>query len=88
MRYVLEGSIRKSGKYVRGNSKLIPVEAGTHVRADRYDIAAGDAFRMGDEIAEYIVTALDVKLAHGDKARVWRKAFVLGPMIRLKRVRN
>ena len=74
VRYVLEGSIRKSGEQVRVNAQLIEVEAGTHIWANRYDYASGDAFLMGDEIAEYIVTALDVKLARGEDAKVWRKA--------------
>lgn len=74
VRYVLEGSIRKSGDHVRINAQLIEVEAGTHIWANRYDYEAREAFRMGDEIAEYIVTALDVKLAHGEDAKVWRKA--------------
>ena len=74
VRYVLEGSIRKSGEHVRVSAQLIEAQAGTHLWANRYDYDAGDAFRMGDEIAEYIVTALDVKLAHGEDAKVWRKA--------------
>ena len=59
---------------MRVSAQLIEAEAGTHIWANRYDYDAGDAFRMGDEIAEYIVTALDVKLAHGEDAKVWRKA--------------
>ncbi len=74
VRYVLEGSIRKSGEHVRVNAQLIEAEAGTHIWANRYDYDADDAFRMGDEIAETIVTALDVKLARGEETKVWRKA--------------
>ncbi len=76
VRYVLEGSIRKSGEHVRVNAQLIEVDTGTHIWANRYDYDAGDAFLMGDEIAEYIVTALDVKLAGGEEAKVWRKAVI------------
>ena len=74
VRYVLEGSVRRSGARVRVSTQLIEADAGTHVWANRYDRDAGDAFLMGDEIAEDIVTALDVKLARGEDARVWRKA--------------
>ncbi len=74
VRYVLEGSVRQSAQRVRVNAQLIEVEAGTHIWANRYDYDAGEAFLMGDEIAESIVTALDVKLAHGEDAKVWRKA--------------
>jgi len=74
VRYVLEGSVRRSGGRVRVSAQLIEADAGTHVWANRYDRDAGDAFLMGDEIAEDIVTALDVKLARGEEAHVWRKA--------------
>ena len=73
VRYVLEGSARTSGGRLRLNAQLIEAEAGTHVWANRYDRDAGDAFLIGDEIAEDIVAALDVKLARGEEARVWRK---------------
>ena len=74
VRYVLEGSVRRSGSRLRVNAQLIEVAGGTHPWADRYDREPADAFLIGDEICEEIVTALDVKLSHGEEARVWRKA--------------
>lgn len=74
VRYVLEGSVRKSDTKVRVNAQLIEAESGMHLWANRYDYDADEAFRMGDEIAETIVSALDVKLARGEEARIWRKA--------------
>jgi len=74
VRYVLEGSVRSAGGRVRVNAQLIEADAGTHLWANRYDRELGDVFLIGDEIAEDIVTSLDVKLARGEDARVWRKA--------------
>ena len=74
VRYVLEGSVRKAGNRVRVTAQLIEAETGTHVWANRYDREIDDAFLMGDEIAEDIVTSLDVKLGRGEDARIWNKA--------------
>lgn len=74
VRYLLEGSVRKAANRVRVTAQLIEAETGTHVWADRYDRDIGDTFLVGDEIAEDIVACLDIKLARGEDARVWRKA--------------
>ncbi|MGH9576817.1 MAG: adenylate/guanylate cyclase domain-containing protein, partial [Terriglobales bacterium] len=74
VRYVMEGSVRTAGNRIRVTAQLIEAESGVHVWAQRYDRALDDTFLVGDEIAEEIVTALDVKLAHGEQARIWRKA--------------
>jgi len=74
VRYVLEGSVRKAGNRVRVNAQLIEAETGTHVWADRYDRELENVFLVGDEIAEAIVTSLDVKLGRGEDARIWNKA--------------
>ncbi len=74
VRYVMEGSVRKAGNTVRVTAQLIDAESGSHVWANRYDRALEDVFRVGDEITNDIVTSLDVKLSHGEEARIWRKA--------------
>jgi adenylate cyclase len=74
VRYVMEGSVRMSGSTVRVTAQLIEAQTGTHVWANRYDRPLDDVFLVGDEISEEIVTALDVKLGHGEEARIWRKA--------------
>ena len=81
VRYVLEGSVRRSGARVRVSTQLIEADAGTYVWANRYDRDAGDAFLMGDEIAEDIVTALDVKLARGEDGAFPDLPFVLGAVV-------
>jgi len=74
VRYVLEGSVRKSGKRVRVTAQLVETESGTHMWAHRYDRELDDVFLVGDEIARDIVEALDIRLAHGEEARIWRRA--------------
>jgi adenylate cyclase len=74
VKYVMEGSVRKAGNVVRVTAQLIDAETGTHVWANRYDRALEDVFLVGDEITEDIVLSLDVKLGHGEEARIWRKA--------------
>jgi adenylate cyclase len=74
VRYVLEGSVRKAGNHVRVTAQLIEAETGTHLWAKRYDRELDDVFVVGDEIAEDIVESLDVKIARGEDARIWRKA--------------
>ena len=74
VRYVLEGSVRVVGNRVRVTAQLIEAETGTHVWANRYDHELHDVFMVGDSVVQDIVEALDVKLARGEDARVWRKA--------------
>ncbi|MEE8395581.1 MAG: adenylate/guanylate cyclase domain-containing protein, partial [bacterium] len=74
VRYVLEGSVRKGGDRARITAQLIEARTGAHLWAERYDRKLEDVFAVQDEITEEIVTALDVKLARGEQARIWRKA--------------
>jgi TolB-like protein/class 3 adenylate cyclase/Flp pilus assembly protein TadD len=73
VRYVLEGSVRKSGNRVRLTAQLIDSLDGSHVWADRFDGDLDDVFELQDRITQDIVSALEVRLAFGEQARVWRK---------------
>ena len=73
VRYVLEGSVRKSEDRVRITAQLIDAVAGHHLWAKRYDRDLKDTFALQDEITMKIVTALRVKLTEGDQARMWAK---------------
>ena len=50
VRYVLEGSVRKTGNRVRISAQLIDASDGHHVWADRYDRALEDIFAVQDEM--------------------------------------
>jgi TolB-like protein/class 3 adenylate cyclase len=73
VRYLLEGSVRKSGNRVRLTAQLIDSLDGSHVWADRFDGDLDDVFELQDRITQDIVSALEVRLAFGEHARVWRK---------------
>jgi adenylate cyclase len=73
VRYVLEGSVRKSGNRVRLTAQLIDSLDGSHLWADRFDGDLDDVFELQDRITQEIVTALEVRLTIGEQARVWRK---------------
>ena len=71
VRYVLEGSIQKSGDRVRINVQLIDAISGQHVWAESYDRELKDIFGLQDEVILKILTALQVNLTSGEQARVW-----------------
>jgi TolB-like protein/tetratricopeptide (TPR) repeat protein len=69
VRYVLEGSVRRSGNRVRVNTQLIDAETDVHVWADRFDHAADDLFRLQDEVTSQIAVALNLELVGVEAAR-------------------
>jgi TolB-like protein len=73
VRHVLEGNVQRQGERARVNVQLVDTQADRIVWSEQYDRALDGSFALQDEIAERIVTALDVKLASGEQARVWRK---------------
>ena len=55
MRYVLEGSVRKSGSRVRVTVQLIEADTGHHLAGEKYDRNLSDMFELQDEIAITVV---------------------------------
>jgi adenylate cyclase len=72
VRFVLEGSIRKSRDRVRITAQLIDAGNGGHLWADRFDRDLTDIFATQDEVVEKIVGALAVKLTRGEERRLRR----------------
>ncbi len=72
-RYVLEGSVRRSGDSVRVNAQLIDAASGGHVWADRYDGELKNIFAVQDTITRNVVKALAVELTKDDSARVAKR---------------
>jgi adenylate cyclase len=62
VRYVLQGSVRRSGDRVRVNAQLIDVETDAHIWADRFDYATDDLFALQDEVTSRIAIALNLEL--------------------------
>ena len=71
VRYVLEGSVRKSGDRVRVTAQLIDSSNGHHLWAERYDREIKDIFSLQDEIMREIVSALDIEILLGEQSRFW-----------------
>jgi adenylate cyclase len=69
VRYVLEGSVRRSGNQIRVNAQLIDAETDAHLWAERFDGNAADLFALQDEIARGIANALGVELIAAEAAR-------------------
>ena len=70
--YVLEGSVQKAGERVRIIAQLIDAKTGHHLWAERYDRSMEDFFNLQDEITQEIVTALQVELTEGERARSYQ----------------
>jgi len=69
VRYVLEGSVRRSGNQLRVNTQLIDAEGDTHLWTERFDRETGDLSALQDEITRRIAVALDGELANAEAAR-------------------
>ena len=69
VRYVLEGSVRRSGSQVRANTQLIDAETDAHLWAERFDGDMSDLFALQDEITRRIAIALSLELMKAEAAR-------------------
>jgi TolB-like protein/class 3 adenylate cyclase len=69
VRYVLEGSVQRSGNRMRVNVQLIDAETGNHLWADRFDKPLADLFDMQDEIVARLANALNAQLVATEARR-------------------
>ncbi len=72
VRYVLTGSVQKSGERVRISAQLVDAPEGHQVWAERYDRDVSDFFAMQDEITMEVVTSMRVELTGGEQANIAR----------------
>ena len=68
--YVLEGSVRKSGRRVRVTMQLIRADTNHHIMAERYDRDLTDLFDLQDEIAHVIVGAIEPEILKFERDRI------------------
>jgi adenylate cyclase len=73
VRYVLEGSLRKSGNRIRVTAQLVEAESDKHVWAERYDRDLADIFAVQDEITEAVTIAIAPAIADAELHRAMRK---------------
>jgi TolB-like protein/Flp pilus assembly protein TadD len=69
VRYVLEGSVRRSGDQVRVNVQLIDAASDIHLWAERFDCDMENLFALQNEITGRIAVALDLELVGAEAAR-------------------
>jgi len=69
VRYVIEGSVRKSGDRVRISAQLIDATSGRHVWAETYDRNLKDIFDLQDEMTQTIAGAVEPELSAAERER-------------------
>jgi len=69
VRYVLEGSVRRSGNQVRVNTQLIDAATNAHLWAERFDRNVSDLFALQNDITHRIAGALSSELVIAEAAR-------------------
>ena len=72
IRYVLEGSVQRSGNRMRVNVQLIDAETGNHLWAERFDKPVADLFDMQDEIVARLANSLNTQLITAEARRAER----------------
>ena len=70
VRYVLEGSVRKSGRRVRVTMQLIRADTNHHIMAERYDRDLTDLFELQDEIAHTIAGVIEPEILKFERERI------------------
>jgi adenylate cyclase len=69
VRYVLEGSVRRSRNEIRVNAQLVDAETGAHLWAERFDRDTSDLFAVQNEITGRIALTLHLELVGAEAAR-------------------
>ena len=72
VRYVLEGSILRSGERMRINAQLVDAETGAHLWAERFDKPVADLFATQDEIVARLAGQLDAAIVSAEARRAER----------------
>jgi TolB-like protein/Tfp pilus assembly protein PilF len=72
VRYIVEGTVRKSGNRIRVTAQLVDAETGNHIWSDRYDRKMDDIFVIQDEVAEAIIRAVAPEISQAEIERARR----------------
>ena len=76
VRYVLEGSVRKSGQRVRITGQLIEAATSAHLWADKFEGQLQDTFDLQDKVAVSVVGAIAPRLIDAEVDRVKRTPLI------------
>jgi adenylate cyclase len=73
VRYVVEGSVLKTGAHIRIMAQLIDATTGYSLWSERYERSLKDIFTIQDEIVQKIVTTLKLQLSLVEQGYLFRK---------------
>ena len=73
VRYILEGSVRKSGNRVRITGQLIDTSTGAHLWADRFEGGLENIFDLQDQVTTSVIGAISPKMEEAEIERAKRK---------------
>jgi len=73
VRYVMEGSVRRSGTRLRFTAQLIDATTGAHIWADRFQGEMSDVFDLQDRITESVIAVIEPNLQRAEIERLKRK---------------
>lgn len=73
VRYVLEGSVRRSGDRLRFTAQLIDTESGAHIWADRFEGEMSGVFMLQDRITESVVAVIEPNIQLAEIERLKQK---------------
>jgi len=88
VRYVLEGSVRRSGNNIRFNAQLIDAQTDTHLWAEQVDRDLSDLFALQKEITGRIANTLNLELVAAEAARPTDNPDALDYILRGRSVRG
>ena len=73
VRYVLEGSVRKSANRIRVTGQLIDALTGQHLWAEKYDRVLADIFEVQEELTRGIVSTIAPHIDEAERNKVQRR---------------
>ena len=73
VQFVVEGSVRMSGKRVRITAEMVDAETGNQLWAERYDHELDDLFDLQDEITSTIAARVEPEVGAAERERVHSK---------------
>jgi TolB-like protein/class 3 adenylate cyclase len=82
VRYVLEGSVRRSGNKIRVNAQLIDAQTDTHLWAEQFDGDTSDLFALQEEITGRIANTLRVEMTTAEAVRPSQNSDALDYILR------
>ena len=73
VKYVLEGSVRKSGNNLRITGQLIDAESDTHIWSKKYDGTLEDIFDIQEKVSSSIANELKIKISSEEKKMIQKR---------------